>query len=499
MKKNIFFLLPALLIMFASCMDSAGRNSEGSVRVVLPGGSRETADSEKADSYKVSLMQDKNVIKTQTSVPGGAVEFDDLEQGTYSISVEASFKSKLSGVGDNDVNVVAGETASCTVKLSRVLYADNVVEYINSLESGKRKVIVAGEINEDTIDSIADVLENTTKDISVILDLNRTTGLEKIENYAFDDCAKLIGIFLPSTIKSIGDYAFRSSGLENVIILSGVTSIGSSAFNSCSGLKSVEIPFGVTKISDSVFRNCTALKSVTIPGGVSTISNSAFQGCSGLESITIPDSITSIGNSAFSDSGIVSIEIPSSVTEIDLYAFKSCKNLKSATIPGGVSTISSSVFQGCLGLESVEILYGVEMIGSNTFANCTALKTITIPNSVITIGSNAFANCTALKSITIPSSVTSSDSSFVDSGLENIEIMDGVKKIGSKAFMSCTALKTITIPKSVETIEANAFYRCLKLERVIYKGSEEEWGNITKDSTGNSKLDEEGVVTYLNN
>lgn len=431
MKKNIFFLLPALLIMFASCMDSAGRNSEGSVRVVLPGGSRETADSEKADSYKVSLMQDKNVIKTQTSVPGGAVEFDDLEQGTYSISVEASFKSKLSGVGDNDVNVVAGETASCTVKLSRVLYADNVVEYINSLESGKRKVIVAGEINEDTIDSIADVLENTTKDISVILDLNRTTGLEKIENYAFDDCAKLIGIFLPSTIKSIGDYAFRSSGLESVIILSGVTSIGSSAFNSCSGLKSVEIPFGVTKISDSVFRNCTALKSVTIPGGV--------------------------------------------------------------------STISSSVFQGCLGLESVEILYGVEMIGAYTFANCTALKTITIPNSVITIGSNAFAKCTALKSITIPSSVTSSDSSFVDSGLENIEIMDGVKKIGSKAFMSCTALKTITIPKSVETIEANAFYRCLKLERVIYKGSEEEWGNITKNSTGNTKLEEEGVVTYLNN
>ena len=40
MKKSIFLILPAVMLMLASCMDSAGGNGgAGSVRVVLPGSS----------------------------------------------------------------------------------------------------------------------------------------------------------------------------------------------------------------------------------------------------------------------------------------------------------------------------------------------------------------------------------------------------------------------------------------------------------------------------
>lgn len=72
MKKSIFLILPAVMLMLASCMDSAGRNGgAGSVRVVLPGSSRDVSGSDRADSYTVSLIKGGKVIESQTAVPGG--------------------------------------------------------------------------------------------------------------------------------------------------------------------------------------------------------------------------------------------------------------------------------------------------------------------------------------------------------------------------------------------------------------------------------------------
>lgn len=72
MKKSIFLILPAVMLMLASCMDSAGRNGgAGSVRVVLPGSSRDVSGSDMADSYTVSLIKGGKVIESQTAVPGG--------------------------------------------------------------------------------------------------------------------------------------------------------------------------------------------------------------------------------------------------------------------------------------------------------------------------------------------------------------------------------------------------------------------------------------------
>ena len=60
-------------------------------------------------------------------------------------------------------------------------------------------------------------------------------------------------------ITSIGEDAFYSSSLTSVVIPSGVTSIGSSAFRYCSSLTSVVIPSGVTSIGSSAFRYCSSL------------------------------------------------------------------------------------------------------------------------------------------------------------------------------------------------------------------------------------------------
>ena len=112
----------------------------------------------------------------------------------------------------------------------------------------------------------------------------------------------------------------------------------------------------VTSIGESAFNSCTNLTSVIIPASVTSIEWAAFGDCSNLASINIPESVTSIGNSAFQNcSSLTSITITEGVTSIKDWAFMACLSLTSATIPGSVTTIGDFAFAECYSLTSVTI------------------------------------------------------------------------------------------------------------------------------------------------
>ena len=187
----------------------------------------------------------------------------------------------------------------------------------------------------------------------------------------------------------------------------------------------------------------TQMNNVSLPAAykgkpVTAISEKGFDKCENLISITLPDTITSIGN----------------------YAFRSCYKLTSITMPDSVTSIGSYAFEQCSGLTSITIPNSVTSIGIGAFSNCSSLTSITRPNSVTSIGEQAFFVCSSLKSVTITNSVTS---------------------IGSDAFFSCRMLTTITIPNSVTSIENSAFSYCDNLTSVYYKGSENEWNQMSID------------------
>jgi len=186
----------------------------------------------------------------------------------------------------------------------------------------------------------------------------------------------------------------------------------------------------------------------------------------GLTYIVIPNGVTSIDDYAFKDcSKLTSVTIPDSVTSIGAYAFEDCSGLTSVTIGNGVTSIGFDAFNGCSGLTSVTIGNGVTSIGYDAFNGCSGLTSIEIPDSVTSIGNYAFNGCSGLTSVTIPDSVTS---------------------IGYSAFHDCTALTSIEIPDSVTSIGNYAFYGCSGLTSIKYRGTEEQWADISKGSNWDS-------------
>lgn len=287
----------------------------------------------------------------------------------------------------------------------------------------------------------------------------------------------LTSITLPTSITSIGNYAFCGcNGLTGTLTIpTSVTSIGDGAFNNCRSFSgSLIIPVSVTSIGQAAFYNCSGFSgSLTIPNSVTNIRDLTFYGCNGLTgSLTIPSSVTTIGNSAFSRTGFTGIlTIPSSVNSIGNAAFLGCNGFTgNLTIPLSVTSIASSAFQDCSGFNgNLTIPTSITAIEGYAFEGCSSLTgNLVIPNSVSSIGSEAFYNCSGFTgNLTIPTAVTSiGDGAFYNcSGLTgSLTIPSSITSIGSYTFQKCSGLNgSLTIPSSVTSIGYNAFSGCIAL------------------------------------
>ena len=293
-------------------------------------------------------------------------------------------------------------------------------------------------------------------------------GWTSIESKLFAGCTSLKTVTLPATLKTIGEKAFEGCyNLTSIEIPASVTSIGDSAFYECSNLASVTFAAGsqLKSIGERAFSGCSNLTSIEIPAGVTSIETQTFRQCSKLASVTFAagSQLEYINYYAFEGcTSLAAIEIPASVTSIGDYAFSGCSSLTSITIPSGVTSIEYAAFYDCSSLTSITIPSGVTRIGESAFYGCSSLTSIEIPASVTEIGSEAFAYCKDLASVTVGKG----------SCLTNIG--------GKYAFRACTALATITLPQSLTSIGSWTFADCTNLSEIVFLGSAAGWENVDK-------------------
>ena len=294
--------------------------------------------------------------------------------------------------------------------------------------------------------------------------------------------------------------------IEQVKILSGVTSIGNCAFYECGKMTDIAMPDGISSLGSHSFYSCYGLTSIAIPDSVTFISGGSFYDCHSLVSITLSNNITSIESGTFQNcSNLTSIVLPEGITHIGSYAFFNCSRLPNITIPDSVTEIEHRVFEKCSNLTSIILPEGVEAICENTFAYCKSLTSITIPSSVTDIGSWAFYDCNSLERLVIPGNVARIDTDNVFYGctkLQSIEVApenqhyasvqgalyckddgvliryptsskathfqipDGITSIGEWAFEHCSNLTSITIPDGVKEIDDYAFCECDNLTEI---------------------------------
>ena len=332
--------------------------------------------------------------------------------------------------------------------------------------------------------------------------------MQTIDNYAFESNS-LQNLTLPSTIKSIGNEAFRYNNNLQSIICNAVMppALGDNAFN-IEITSSIKVPMasiaayrkaygwkdfsnyyggevvadGITyridengamvAVAETALTEANILSTVEFEGNqylVIKINDKVFYGNTNLTTVTLAESLTTLGSNAFeSCKSLKTIKIPSGVTAIPENCFRECSLMESVSLPEGLVEIGASAFSGCQNLESVTLPESLTTLGSNAFESCKSLKTIKIPSGVTAIPENCFRECSLMESVSLPAGLVKIGA-YAFNGCQNLEsvaLPESLKTLGYSAFKACKLLKTIKIPSGVTAIPDQCFDGCSSLENV---------------------------------
>lgn len=165
--------------------------------------------------------------------------------------------------------------------------------------------------------------------------------------------------------------------------------IPNNMFYKCLSLKNVDLT-GVKTIGDYAFYT-TALTEIVIPDGVTTIGNNSFGSISVASSVTIGKDVTNIASNAFaSHKGNVIIPADNSIVSIGGNAFAKSQGTGTLNLPK-IETIGNKAFQFGNSFTCINIGPYIDTIGTQAFEyNEKAIVTVDKDETFITIGQNAF-------------------------------------------------------------------------------------------------------------
>ena len=154
------------------------------------------------------------------------------------------------------------------------------------------------------------------------LDWGQVT-VNTIGRQAFQGCHSLKVIDLPMSIDSIGDGAFRDSGLMSFKFPEESCATGRNILSNCPDLCSVDMTGSYVDSLFYAFEQCPKLSYVKLDGGAMTSLVGTFERCTSLLAVDlsgVPDLSVINGNAFRECSSMRAIDFPDGVSDISMYA-----------------------------------------------------------------------------------------------------------------------------------------------------------------------------------
>ena len=277
---------------------------------------------------------------------------------------------------------------------------------------------------------------------------------------AFKGCSNLRAVTLDTAVDSNYNYKLET--------------IGTSAFENCTALKQIFIPDSVTSIPNNAFKGCTNLEVAVMGYGIPrSVNGSSVEG--------------SIGESAFEDcTSLTYFYIPETVTSVGDYAFKNCSSLESLYIDDSVNSNSigtgafTTISSGCIVYVVNDTSnYPDTLFPTNATIQRFTVVTVNLSSGTLTYGdvntacSNASisetdywkAKCTGSFTMFGTNVFRYTSTSYMEYGnLVSISIQgSSVTKIDDHCFISLPVFQGLYIPSIITSIYGNANYEDSKV------------------------------------
>ncbi|MCM1310175.1 MAG: leucine-rich repeat domain-containing protein [Bacteroides sp.] len=217
----------------------------------------------------------------------------------------------------------------------------------------------------------------------------KTSPAATLPDYALTGLINLNDIILPAGLKAIGKGSLSGSGLKELVVPNGVTSIGDYAAMRCESLKSIYIPESVKTIGTRAFAYCPKLTTVQISGTLSSIPEGMFEACGGLRELSLSNltNCTEIGPWAVAEcNGLNALVLPEKSVVFEKGALYGTSGIQTLKLPESLSYIDDNAMSAMSGLSYIDAtkLSFIPDLGNNVWSRLNQSEiTLVTPDNMV--------------------------------------------------------------------------------------------------------------------
>lgn len=375
--------------------------------VVYVGGIYYIIDKQKSEATVTSIYGGKNTSLDAEQVAqcySGTINILDnviYEGYKYNVTKVGSYafncQNELQSIYiPRTVKAVEPYAAIKAEKLNRVNVADesqleNIGEQAFKLCIGLKRFVFDGTSLK--LNTIGNAAFNGCTALEKV-QWNGKSELKTIKDYAFFKCTSLNNFNMPNSTLSVGNSAFRyNESLTDINLSTSLNYIDEYAFGEC-GFSHITLPESLANIQAGAFINNEHLQEITLPERLQGLGSAAFENNSALESVTFHTALETmtIGNNAFNQCPVLSKVF---ITNMKSFAQTNFNNAKAnpantsqhiynadgeeiinVALPKGTKYINNNAFNGCAYIQSIKMPATMDHINDDIFVGCSALKDV---------------------------------------------------------------------------------------------------------------------------